>query len=263
MKSPLAILGSRSCAGRIEVPVTRATQASPARAVPVQELELDLAARDVDITRHDHARSLRILLRVRGAPAGWLRLQNPAQVDRAELVHLATVRLGDNTLAVALRDNLSPDFELPPVSVAVCTRERQQSLQRCIEALIALDYPRFEIIIVDNARISDATERLVATFANDRIRYVREDRQGRDWARNCALAAAKHDIRAFTGARAARGVAVGGDSGAPAQRRHLTHQFLEPCPHGHRGRVQRMLDGGLLFVTDRVPSGRPRGTAGA
>jgi hypothetical protein len=112
----------------------------------VQVLELDLAAQDVDITRHDHARSLRILLRVRGAPAGWLRLHDPGQVDRAELVHLATVRLGDNTLAVALRDNLSPDFELPPVSVAVCTRERQQSLQRCIESLIALDYPRFEII---------------------------------------------------------------------------------------------------------------------
>ena len=167
-------------------------------------LEPDLVAQGVDITRHDHARSLRILLRVRGAPAGWLHVHSPAQVDRAEFVHLAT-----NTLAVAC----APDFEPPPVSVVVCTRERQQSLQRGIELLIVLDYPRFEIIIVGNARISDATERLVATFANDRIRYVREDRPGLDWARNCGLAGGKtrHTSR---GARAVRGVAVGGDSGA-------------------------------------------------
>ncbi len=77
-------------------------------------LEPDLAVQDVDVTRHDHARSLRILLQVRGAPAGWLHVHDTAQVDRAELVDLATVRLGDNTLAVAPRDNLWGTYGFSP-----------------------------------------------------------------------------------------------------------------------------------------------------
>ena len=39
---------------------------------------------------------------------------------------------------------------LPPASVVVVTRNRADSLTRALSALRKLDYPNYEIIVVDN-----------------------------------------------------------------------------------------------------------------
>jgi len=85
---------------------------------------------------------------------------------------------------------------LPSVTVAVCTRNRTEDLAECLEGLTSLDYPDLELLVVDNAPSSDATERLVASI--DDIRYVKEPRPGLDWARNRAIAEASGEILAFT-----------------------------------------------------------------
>src|SRR5918994_6045120 len=48
----------------------------------------------------------------------------------------------------------------PLTTVAVCTRDRAENLELCLDSLICLDYPNLEIIVVDNAPGSDAAERL-------------------------------------------------------------------------------------------------------
>ncbi len=83
----------------------------------------------------------------------------------------------------------------PPVSVVVCTKDRTASLATCLTSLGQLDYPDFEVVVVDNASTTDATRRLTSKFP---VRYVREDRPGLDWARNRGIAETKHDIIAFT-----------------------------------------------------------------
>lgn len=86
--------------------------------------------------------------------------------------------------------------ELPPATVAVCTRDRPDDLRRCLHALIAHVDPRHELLVVDNAPSSDAARRVVAA-CGDRVRYETATRPGLNRARNHALRTARHDIVAF------------------------------------------------------------------
>ncbi|MGZ4799203.1 MAG: glycosyltransferase [Acidimicrobiia bacterium] len=86
----------------------------------------------------------------------------------------------------------------PLVSVVIPTRDRASSLDRCLESLAHLDYPRLEIIVVDNAPTTDDTKRCVERFAGSSITYVREDQAGASAARNRGLREAHGSIIAFT-----------------------------------------------------------------
>jgi len=80
-------------------------------------------------------------------------------------------------------------------TVAVCTRERPDDLERCLAALEAMPDDGQEILVVDNARATEATHRVVT--GHPRARYIREDRPGLNAARNRALAEASHEVVAF------------------------------------------------------------------
>jgi hypothetical protein len=45
----------------------------------------------------------------------------------------------------------SRDVALPQVTVAICTRDRAATLEGCLACLKQLDYPNFEILVVDNS----------------------------------------------------------------------------------------------------------------
>ena len=86
-------------------------------------------------------------------------------------------------------------WPLPGVTVAVCTRDREEVLEGCIRNLLQVDYPEFEVLVVDNGRdpvpTRDVCERLG-------VRYVRSQVPGLSRARNVAIANARHDWIAFT-----------------------------------------------------------------
>jgi glycosyltransferase involved in cell wall biosynthesis len=145
-----------------------------------------------------HERLL-ILVKAHGWPLGVLRLTQDrarASVSRADLQRALRSQLGYGPGAGQLPpgpEAASP-AALPPVSVVVCTRDRPRSLRVCLAALDCLDYPDFEVVVVDNA---SRTAETAAVVAETRFRYVREDRPGLDWARNCGLQAARNDIIAY------------------------------------------------------------------
>ncbi|MGH7230430.1 MAG: glycosyltransferase family 2 protein, partial [Nitrospiraceae bacterium] len=145
---------------------------------------------------------LHVLARYHGHPVGWVSVAN----SRREPVILADrVRQAMSDQVVlslgrhSLRVSDDPPFAGAPflcsISVVVCTRDRSDLLAGCLQSLLALDYPNYEIIVIDNAPSSDETARLVAAYP---VRYVREDRPGLDWARNRGIAEASHEIIAFT-----------------------------------------------------------------
>lgn len=142
---------------------------------------------------------LTLLIRHAARPLGWVTFPAPPSPG-AFWPALRRAVLGDAGIRRALlRHRLPPAPPEPPsprISVVVCTRDRTETLRRCLGALTALDYPSFEIVIVDNAPTSKATRDLVA--ATPQARYVREDRPGLDWARNRGIAEARADIIAFT-----------------------------------------------------------------
>ena len=88
---------------------------------------------------------------------------------------------------------------LPSATVAVCTRDRSEDLQRCLEALVRLPDDGQEILVVDNCPVTDKTLCLLQNYKKNykNIRYVREDRSGLNIARNRALREARGDVVAF------------------------------------------------------------------
>lgn len=82
------------------------------------------------------------------------------------------------------------------VSVVVCTRDRPGPLARCLDALARLRDRPHELVVVDNAPSSDATQRLAA--ARPEVRYVLEPRAGLAVARNTGVRATTGDVIAFT-----------------------------------------------------------------
>lgn len=106
------------------------------------------------------------------------------------LLHVAR----DRGLAAVAHPSVEPDGRT--VTVAVCTRDKPESLRQCLAALTALDPAPEELLVIDNASADDSTRAVVAEFPA--ARYVREPRPGLDWARNRALLEAQGDIIAYT-----------------------------------------------------------------
>ncbi|HEX2915644.1 MAG TPA: glycosyltransferase [Chloroflexia bacterium] len=84
------------------------------------------------------------------------------------------------------------------VTVAVCTRDNAEQLKECLDALEKLEYPDYEVIVVDNAPQSKAVSKLLDQRNSARIRYIVEPRLGSSWGRNRALQEARGDIIVFT-----------------------------------------------------------------
>ncbi len=94
------------------------------------------------------------------------------------------------------QDLLAP---APSISVIICTRDRTTQLATCLQHLTALQYPNYELLVVDNAPKTNDTAELIkheyGHLAN--VRYVREDRPGLSRARNCGLQHAQGEIVAY------------------------------------------------------------------
>ena len=86
------------------------------------------------------------------------------------------------------------------VTVAVPTYNRADFLRQTLAGLVAQQFPRehFEILVVDN-NSTDHTAAVVAEFvsATPAPRYLREEQQGLDYARNRAIAEARGDVVVF------------------------------------------------------------------
>lgn len=79
-----------------------------------------------------------------------------------------------------------PQGEVPLVSVIIPARNEEQRVKACLEAVLAQDYPRFEVIVVDD-RSEDRTAEIVEGLArtDDRVRRVRGKPLPSGWAGKC------------------------------------------------------------------------------
>ena len=95
----------------------------------------------------------------------------------------------------------APYFPLtryPKVSVVVASYNGERTLKACLDSLRRLNYPDYEIILVDDG--STDTTRQIA-FLHPNVRYFRHEKNlGLSVARNTGIAAATGEIVAFTDA---------------------------------------------------------------
>lgn len=84
----------------------------------------------------------------------------------------------------------------PTVSIIVPTYNRAERLKLCIGSLLLLDYPTYEIIVVNDGS-TDATETYLA-FVAGQVTAVTIAHAGRSAARNTGIAVARGEVVAFT-----------------------------------------------------------------
>ncbi|WP_371501093.1 glycosyltransferase [Kitasatospora sp. NBC_00374] len=171
-------------------------------AAPTQVVELDLARPDEIRTpgglRTAPTGRVLALVRRHGHPLGLVTatgaVGDPAGLPRA------VAEAARRDLGAAPRADAAPvpRAARASVSVIVCTRNREDLLAPCLDALLRTTHPQTELIVVDNAPADDATERLVRSRYGGRVRYLREPVAGLARARNTGLAAAHGELCAFT-----------------------------------------------------------------
>ena len=142
-----------------------------------------------------NGREVFALARWQGTPLGWLHLvAENGQVQVEDIRSAAAKQLTWSLVTSSLGHPQAPPQAAPPISVVICTRDRSNLLARCLASVGTIEYPTFEVIVVDNAPSDETTREAV----RGRARYVREERAGLDWARNRGLREATYDIIAFT-----------------------------------------------------------------
>ncbi len=85
--------------------------------------------------------------------------------------------------------------EPPFFSVVICTHDGASRLKTCLRACQGIDYPNFEVLVVDDGS-TDNPAHVVNGFPN--VRLIRQEHLGLSVARNRGAAEAKGDIIAYT-----------------------------------------------------------------
>lgn len=90
--------------------------------------------------------------------------------------------------------------QAPFVSIIVPTRDHPDYLAACLSALVKLEYPRYEILVVDSAPTTTAAADLIKECYGDdeRVHYFFSERAGASRARNLGIEKARGEILAFT-----------------------------------------------------------------
>lgn len=195
---------------------------------PVLLLEVDIAkpipcVLFIDLETGQRYTEGLLLVRMYTRPIGMINLKtHDFQIGPHQLATIIWKKLGDQIAAYLAEDGLEPVTSLdafglprgatprylqereaitkgraPIVSIIVCTKNRPEMLAICLDALQRLDYPGYEIIVVDNAPNDEATANMMHDLYPD-ISYVREARPGLSNARNRGLTLAVGEITAFT-----------------------------------------------------------------
>lgn len=157
---------------------------------PIGRIEIQLA--DGQANPHDYARSI------------WTALGTQINEHLQEDGLTPVTMLDERGLPPAGIPRCAAEREqflthAPFVSVIIPTRNRPDRIQSCLRTLLALDYPHYEIVVVDNAPSNSETADYIQRVygAHPQVRYVREDRAGSSWARNRGIMTARGEILAF------------------------------------------------------------------
>jgi glycosyltransferase involved in cell wall biosynthesis len=189
--------------------------------VLVRDLHLDVAL--PDLNADGRYRAARLLVRLHGRPIGEVVLPLAQQPLRAgELADRIWPLVGDRAAGHCVADGMKPPAPLTPagltrpgsrccagchltadatkITVVIATHDRTESLLRCLSSVSRLDYPAFDVVVVDSAPHSDATAQALSGHLGFPfpVSYLRVPRPGLALAHNAALPAVTGDIVAIT-----------------------------------------------------------------
>ena len=107
--------------------------------------------------------------------------------DRRPKPALKTVREAFTNIPFA------KELRWPKISVIVCTFNGSRTLSECLESLLRLEYPNYEVIVVNDGS-TDTTAKIANNYG---FRVITTENRGLASARNTGLAAATGEIVAY------------------------------------------------------------------
>lgn len=93
------------------------------------------------------------------------------QAVAAALLLFSTIRSLRKTHPLATDKHYS-DSDLPSITIAIPARNETEDLQHCLESIIANDYPKFEVIVLDDCSQNKRTPEIIRSFAHDGVRFI-------------------------------------------------------------------------------------------
>ncbi len=169
---------------------------------PIAIRQIDLADGLNDLMELGDYRRAAVLFRYHDKPIAYRTMNVVAgRISAADLWIAAMHSAPDTLQREALRDLIQqPASEslpqaLPRASIIVCTRDRPDDLDRCLESATPMLNADVEMLVIDNRPSDDRSQEVAAKYP---VRYFREQRKGLNWARARGVREAKHEIILFT-----------------------------------------------------------------
>lgn len=89
------------------------------------------------------------------------------------------------------------DVQLPSVTVAIPARNETDDLQACLESVLASDYPKLEVLVLDDCSQNKRTPEIIRQFAQAGVRFLQGEEPRESWlAKNQAY---QHMLQEATG----------------------------------------------------------------
>ena len=190
------------------------------RRAPIRVIDIELSEPIADVMAEmdtgRRARGVRAIARLHRVPIGLVDatfvgpclrgdvLADQAAGDLAAAIEahlaqdgLASTRSPNGSHAADCRVRPALPSAPPSLSLVIPTRERPERVLACVRSALATGYPGLQVLVVDNAPTSDATEQAFAAAGLPGVRYLREPVAGTSRARNLGLREARGDLVAF------------------------------------------------------------------
>jgi glycosyltransferase involved in cell wall biosynthesis len=87
----------------------------------------------------------------------------------------------------ALGKLFSEESQLPSITVAIPARNETSDLEDCLNSLIGSDYPKMEILVLDDCSQEKRTPEIIRSYAHSGVRFLAGEVPGKSWtAKNFA-----------------------------------------------------------------------------
>ena len=94
---------------------------------------------------------------------------------------LSTVRHIWTTRAPRLQQADISDAHLPSLTVAIPARNETDDLEACLSSLIASDYPKLEILVLDDCSQNKRTPEIIRSYAHAGVRFLQGEVPNDNW----------------------------------------------------------------------------------
>ncbi len=93
-----------------------------------------------------------------------------------------------------IKPEIDPSFT-PPVSVVIAAYNESDHIQATIEGILAIEYPDFEVVVIDDGSTDDTSARVLPYVRDGRVRLVRKlGNEGKAMALNDGLRCARGEV---------------------------------------------------------------------